>query len=111
MYNREFKEIKKHLAFGLMRLPMKDDKIDNEQVCRMVDLFIDSGFNYFDTAHGYHDGLSEVAVKECLTSRYERSEYLRKVFAELFTKRCKKATKRRKVCYLCQKENLNQTKR
>ena len=76
MYNREFKEIKKHLAFGLMRLPMKDDKIDNEQVCRMVDLFIDSGFNYFDTAHGYHDGLSEVAVKECLSSRHDRSEYI-----------------------------------
>ena len=76
MYNREFKEIKKHLAFGLMRLPMKDDKIDNEQVCKMVDLFIDSGFNYFDTAHGYHDGLSEVAVKECLSSRHERSEYI-----------------------------------
>ena len=32
MYNREFKEIKKHLAFGMMRLPMKGDKIDNEQV-------------------------------------------------------------------------------
>ena len=76
MYNREFKEIKKHLAFGMMRLPMKDDKIDNEQVCKMVDLFLEKGFNYFDTAHGYHDGLSEVAVKECLTSRHDRSEYI-----------------------------------
>ena len=76
MYNREFKEIKKHLAFGMMRLPMKDDKIDNEQVCRMVDLFLEKGFNYFDTAHGYHDGLSEIAVKECLTSRHDRSEYI-----------------------------------
>ena len=76
MNNRAFSEIKKHLAFGMMRLPMKDGKIDNEQVCRMVDRFIDSGFNYFDTAHGYHDGLSEVAVRECLTSRHDRSEYI-----------------------------------
>ena len=76
MNNRKFKEIRKHLAFGMMRLPMKDDRIDNEQVCGMVDRFIDSGFNYFDTAHGYHDGMSEVAVKECLTSRHDRSEYI-----------------------------------
>ncbi len=76
MYNRAFGEIKKHLGLGMMRLPMTDGKIDNEQVCKMVDLFIDSGFNYFDTAHGYHDGLSEIAVRECLTSRHERSEYI-----------------------------------
>ena len=76
MANRAFKENKKHLAFGMMRLPMIDDKIDNEQVCRMVDRFLEMGFNYFDTAHGYHDGLSEKAVRECLTSRYDRSEYV-----------------------------------
>ena len=76
MKNRAFSENKKHLAFGMMRLPMKDGKIDNEQVCAMVDKFIESGFNYFDTAHGYHDGLSEIAVRECLTSRHDRSEYV-----------------------------------
>ncbi len=76
MKNRAFSENKKHLAFGMMRLPMKDGKIDNEQVCAMVDRFIESGFNYFDTAHGYHDGLSEIAVRECLTSRHDRSEYV-----------------------------------
>ena len=76
MNNRAFGEIKKHLGFGMMRLPMKDDKIDNEHTCRMVDRFIERGFNYFDTAHGYHNGLSEVAVRECLTSRHDRSEYI-----------------------------------
>ena len=76
MYNRAFSENKKHLAFGMMRLPVTDGKIDNEQVCKMVDLFLERGFNYFDTAHGYHDGLSEKAVRECLTSRHERSEYV-----------------------------------
>ena len=33
MGNRAFSENKKHLAFGMMRLPMIDGKIDNEQVC------------------------------------------------------------------------------
>ena len=74
--SRAFEEIRGHLGFGMMRLPMKDDTIDNETVCAMVDRFIDKGFNYFDTAHGYHDGKSEIAVRECLTSRHERNEYL-----------------------------------
>ena len=38
MGNRAFSENKKHLALGMMRLPMKDGKIDNEHVCRMVEL-------------------------------------------------------------------------
>ncbi len=71
-----FPEIKKGFGFGAMRLPMKDGKIDTAQVDRMVDLFIDNGFNYFDTAHGYHDGLSELTLKQCLTSRHSRDEYL-----------------------------------
>ena len=76
MADRSFPEIKKHLGFGMMRLPMDGDKIDNAKVCEMVDRFIDEGFNYFDTAHGYHNGLSEIAVRECLTSRHDRSEYI-----------------------------------
>ena len=42
-------EIKK-LGFGLMRLPQKEDAIDIEQVKEMVDLFMEAGFTYFDTA-------------------------------------------------------------
>ena len=45
-------EIKK-LGFGLMRLPMKDDKIDVEQTKVMVDHFLEAGFTYFDTAWAY----------------------------------------------------------
>ncbi|MBR3744474.1 MAG: aldo/keto reductase [Bacteroidales bacterium] len=74
--NTFFPEIKKNFGFGLMRLPVKSSKIDNEQLCQMVDLFIEQGFNYFDTAHGYHSGWSEKAVKTCLTSRYPRDKYL-----------------------------------
>ena len=68
--------IKKNFGFGCMRLPKKDGDIDYETVCRLFDTFLENGFNYFDTAHGYHNGLSEVALKRCLTSRHDRSEYL-----------------------------------
>lgn len=42
----------------------------------MVDTFLEQGFNYFDTAHGYLNGKSELALKECLTSRHKREEYI-----------------------------------
>lgn len=71
-----FPEMKKKLGFGCMRLPMSDGKINTDEMKQMVDLFLSNGFNYFDTAHGYHDGLSEKALKECLTSRHSREEFL-----------------------------------
>lgn len=69
-------KVKKKLAFGCMRLPMKDGRVDEPQFCQMVDRFIGEGFNYFDTAHGYLDGQSETAIHACLTSRYPREAYL-----------------------------------
>ena len=74
--NRFFPEIKGNFGFGCMRLPMKDGEIDFAQVCRMADAFIDAGFNYFDTAHGYHGGASETAIRECVSKRHNRSEFL-----------------------------------
>ena len=68
--------IKNKLAFGCMRLPMKDGKVDEPQFCEMVDTFIANGFNYFDTAHGYIGGQSETAIRSCLSSRHDRSEFL-----------------------------------
>ena len=53
----------KKLGFGLMRLPMKDGEVDKAEFCRMIDTFIEAGFNYFDTAHGYIDGKSETAIE------------------------------------------------
>ncbi len=69
-------KIKKNFGFGCMRLPMKDGEVDTEETSRMVDTFLESGFNYFDTAHGYLDGKSELALKDCLTGRYPRDRYL-----------------------------------
>ena len=61
-------KIKKNFGFGCMRLPMKDGEVDKEQMCKMVDTFLEQGFNYFDTAHGYLDGKSELALRDCLYS-------------------------------------------
>lgn len=69
-------KIKKNFGFGCLRLPMKDGEVDKEQMCKMVDTFLEQGFNYFDTAHGYLDGKSELSICDCLTSRHERSEYI-----------------------------------
>ena len=63
------------LGFGLMRLPMKDKEIDVEQTKEMADLFLDSGFTYFDTAYGYFDGKSEETAKTAIVDRYPRENF------------------------------------
>ena len=67
--NSNFDGIKKNFGFGFMRLPMVGEDVDIPQVKNMVDEFLAAGFNYFDTAHGYLNGKSELAIRECLTSR------------------------------------------
>lgn len=62
------------LGFGLMRLPTLEDKtIDIEQTKQMVDLFMQAGFTYFDTAWSYEG--SEAAAKQALVDRYPRDSY------------------------------------
>lgn len=73
---RAFPEMKKKLGFGMMRLPMNGEQVDYEQTCAMVDTFLARGFNYFDTATPYINGQSEVAIRECLASRYPRETFL-----------------------------------
>ena len=63
------------LGFGLMRLPEQDGRIDLDQVCRMVDAYLEAGLNYFDTAYVYHGGNSEKIVKEALVKRHPRSSF------------------------------------
>ena len=61
------------LGFGLMRLPRIGNDIDIEQLKKMVDLFLEHGFTYFDTAHGYAG--SEAAIGEALVKRHSRDKY------------------------------------
>ncbi len=72
-----FEKCKKNLGFGCMRLPMtEDNQVDYKEFCQMIDDFITAGFNYFDTAHGYLDGKSETAIRDCLVARYNREDYV-----------------------------------
>ena len=65
----------KKLGFGLMRLPEKGTEIDEEQVNQMVDLFMERGFTYFDTAWMYCNFRSEEATKKALVSRHPRDSF------------------------------------
>jgi len=70
----------KKLGFGAMRLPLSNasDKtsINQEELNRMVDAFMEAGFTYFDTAYLYHDEMSEPALKKALVDRYPRESYI-----------------------------------
>lgn len=61
------------LGFGLMRLPKQDDVIDIEQTARMVDMFLEAGGTYFDTAYVYEG--SEEATAKALVERHPRDSY------------------------------------
>ena len=68
----------KNFGFGIMRLPTEGDSktVDMTAARAMVDTFMAEGFNYFDTAHGYHDGQSEIAVRELVAKRYPRESFV-----------------------------------
>lgn len=69
----------KKLGFGFMRLPIidKEDQtsIDFEQLNKMVDIFLERGFTYFDTAYMYHNFKSEIALREALVKRHSRDSF------------------------------------
>lgn len=78
MIYRDFKGKKiSQLAFGTMRLPVingNDENIDQDAVEKMVKFAFDGGVNYFDTAWGYHNGKSEIAIGKALRN-YDRNSY------------------------------------
>jgi len=70
---------KKKLGFGFLRLPLLNPEdptsVDIEETKRMVDLFLERGFTYFDTGYNYHGYKSEEFLKAALISRYPRDAY------------------------------------
>lgn len=76
MQNKFFENIKGNFGFGCMRFPMNGSEVDYEETSKMIDTFMENGFNYFDTAHGYLDEKSEPALRECLVKRYPREDYV-----------------------------------
>ena len=76
MKNKFFDNIKGNFGFGCMRFPMKDKEVDYVETTKMIDTFMEHGFNYFDTAHGYIGERSEPTLRECLVKRYPREDYI-----------------------------------
>lgn len=74
MENYLGKDIKK-LGFGLMRLPMQNDEIEMVEAGKMVDLFMEKGFTYFDTSPVYINGKDEIAARDLITRKYPRDSY------------------------------------
>ena len=75
--NPYFSEVNKNFGFGCMRLPLLENgDVNYDEFSKMIEAFFAAGFNYFDTAHGYLQGKSEIALRDCLTSRYPREKFL-----------------------------------
>ena len=69
------------LGFGCMRLPVlpeatspRGPEIDEAATFALVDYALDHGVNYFDTAWGYHGGVSETVIGKAL-KRHPRDRF------------------------------------
>ncbi|MDR1903443.1 MAG: aldo/keto reductase [Treponema sp.] len=65
----------KKLGFGLMRSPFISEKGDIEQMKKMVDLYTEKGFTYFDTSYIYGQGISETNARSVIVERHPRSSF------------------------------------
>ncbi len=78
MIYKQFQDLQlSAVGMGAMRLPViggDDAKIDQLAVDRMVDVAMERGINYYDTAWGYHSGSSEIAIGRSL-GRYPRERW------------------------------------
>ena len=70
---------KSKFGFGCMRLPLNDandpTSIDQDLFNEMVDIYMEKGFNYFDTSYAYHNGTSETAIRKAVVERYPRESF------------------------------------
>ena len=70
MIYKDFQDLKlSALGMGCMRLPVvggNDAVVDEAAAEEMVDCAMANGVNYYDTAWGYHNGNSEIALGKAL---------------------------------------------
>ena len=78
MIYRDFQGMKlSALGFGAMRLPVidgDDSRVDEPAAMRMVEIAMENGINYYDTAWGYHGENSETVLGKAL-ARYPRDSF------------------------------------
>ena len=78
MIYKDFQNLKlSALGMGTMRLPVFDGdeaKVDQDTTEQMVAYAMEHGINYYDTAWGYHNGNSELAIGRAL-SKYPRENF------------------------------------
>ncbi len=78
MEKRQFKGPKLEvslLGFGCMRFPtLENGEVDFKESKRMVDFAVSKGVNYIDTAYPYHDGKSELIVRDIIKD-YDRDKF------------------------------------
>lgn len=73
---RKYKDITVPLlALGCMRLPMRGNNIDMEELDKMVEYCMQKGANYFDTAYMYVNSQSEIAMGKVL-KKYKREDFI-----------------------------------
>jgi predicted aldo/keto reductase-like oxidoreductase len=69
MLYRKMPRVKEELSilgFGCMRLPVRNGEIDEPTAAQMMNIAVDNGVNYIDTARPYHGGKSEPFVGRAL---------------------------------------------
>ncbi len=68
---------KARLGFGILRLPLLENKnIDVEECRRMVDEYMKGDFCYFDTHPSYCKRQSQSIIRELVVKRYPREKFL-----------------------------------
>lgn len=84
MIYKQFQDLKlSALGMGAMRLPVlngQENQIDEAATQQMVDYAMEQGINYYDTAWGYHGGMSEIAMGAALKKYPRDSFYLASKF-------------------------------
>ena len=70
---------KSKFGFGCMRLPLTNandpTSVDQDLFNQMVDIYMEKGYDYFDTSYAYHNGMSEVAIRKAVVERYPRESF------------------------------------